>query len=138
MSGDETWGDRPFTDGVVLIGDAAGYNDPVAGQGLSLGLRDVRDVSELLLASSDWSVGALRPYGEERTERMRRMRRVAATYAALMTTFSEAGRVRRGRFYSRMRDGDRQAQLALGALFVGPQRLPAEAFSEELHATLLA
>jgi len=138
MSGEDTWSDRPFTDGVVLIGDAAGYNDPVSGQGLSLGMRDVRDVSELLLASSDWSVAAFRPYGEERTERMRRMRRVAATYAALMTTFSDAGRARRGRFYGRMAKGDRDAQMVLAAVFVGPHRLPAEAFSEELHAALLA
>jgi 2-polyprenyl-6-methoxyphenol hydroxylase-like FAD-dependent oxidoreductase len=31
--GDDTWTDTPFTDGVVLIGDAAGHNDPIIGQG---------------------------------------------------------------------------------------------------------
>lgn len=40
--------------GVVLIGDAAGYNDPVLGQGLSIAVRDVRFVAEALLAEPDW------------------------------------------------------------------------------------
>ena len=30
----DTWIDEPFADGVVLIGDAAGRNDPITGQGL--------------------------------------------------------------------------------------------------------
>ena len=29
--GDDTWTDAPFADGVVLIGDAAGHNDPIIG-----------------------------------------------------------------------------------------------------------
>ena len=41
-AGDDTWTDAPFADGVVLIGDAAGYNDPIIGQGLSIALRDAR------------------------------------------------------------------------------------------------
>lgn len=38
----------------VLIGDAAGTNDPSQGHGLSLVFRDIRDLSERLRAS-DWS-----------------------------------------------------------------------------------
>ena len=40
--GDDTWTPEPFVDRVVLIGDAAGHNDPVVGQGLSIGMRDAR------------------------------------------------------------------------------------------------
>ena len=32
---EERWCPSPFTTGVVLIGDAAGYGDPIVGQGLS-------------------------------------------------------------------------------------------------------
>ena len=39
----------PYVDGVVLIGDAAGHNDPIIGQGLSIALRDARIVRDLVL-----------------------------------------------------------------------------------------
>ena len=47
--GDDTWTDTPFADGVVLIGDAAGHNDPIIGQGLSISMRDARTVRDLVL-----------------------------------------------------------------------------------------
>ena len=50
----EDWVQHPYKDGVALIGDAAATSDPVFGQGMSLTLRDVRTLSEKLLASSDW------------------------------------------------------------------------------------
>ena len=42
----------PQAEGVVLIGDAAGYENPLQGQGLSMALRDARDVSVALLSES--------------------------------------------------------------------------------------
>ena len=44
-------------DGAVLIGDAAGANDPSQGHGLSLVFRDVRELRDLLLGvgEDDWS-----------------------------------------------------------------------------------
>jgi 2-polyprenyl-6-methoxyphenol hydroxylase-like FAD-dependent oxidoreductase len=39
----------------VLIGDAAGANDPSVGQGLSLVFRDARELRDLLLDRADWS-----------------------------------------------------------------------------------
>ncbi len=50
----ESWVEHPYRDGVALIGDAAGSSDPTWGQGLSLTLRDVRVLSENLLAGGDW------------------------------------------------------------------------------------
>lgn len=138
FTAEDTWTEMPFVEGVVLIGDAAGYNDPNIGQGLSLAMSDVRVLSQVLLGSKDWSAAALRPYGEERRERLRRQRRVAATYAALFSTFSEVGRARRLRFLQRARAGDTNALMALPPIIVGPQRLPAEAFTDEFHDALLA
>jgi 2-polyprenyl-6-methoxyphenol hydroxylase-like FAD-dependent oxidoreductase len=109
-------------DGVVLLGDAGGYDDPVDGQGLSLAMRDVRQLSELLLATDDWTVAGLRPYGQQRTERLRRMRRVSRTYAALMTTFTADGRARRDRFRAASGAGGDDARLALGEIHLGPVR----------------
>lgn len=50
----DTWVPRPYRSGVALIGDAAATSDPTWGQGMSHTLRDVRVLSEQLLASNDW------------------------------------------------------------------------------------
>ena len=138
FSGEQTWCDEPYAEGVVLLGDAGGYDDPVTGQGLSLALRDVLQLSGLLLASRDWAVAALRQYGEQRAERLRRMRRVSKTFAALMTTFTDADRARRDRFYAASGAGQEEVRMALGALSRGPDRMPGEAFTDRLHESVLA
>ena len=138
FSGEQTWCDEPYADGVVLIGDAGGYDDPVDGQGLSLAMCDVRRLSEQLLASGDWTPATLRQYGEQRAERLRRMRRVSKTFAALMTTFTDAGRARRDRYYAASEAGQDHVRMALGAIFLGPDRMPSEAFTDQLHQSLLA
>jgi 2-polyprenyl-6-methoxyphenol hydroxylase-like FAD-dependent oxidoreductase len=58
------WVDRPYRDGVALIGDAAAAPDPFFGNGLSLSLRDVRVLSQRLLGSPDWDAAA-RSYARE-------------------------------------------------------------------------
>jgi 2-polyprenyl-6-methoxyphenol hydroxylase-like FAD-dependent oxidoreductase len=138
FSSEQTWCEEPYADGVVLLGDAGGYDDPVDGQGLSLALRDVRQLSELLLATGDWTVAALRPYGQQRAERLRRMRRVSRTFAALMTTFTPDGRARRNRLFGASGTGGDDVRLALGAIHLGPDRLPGEAFTDQLHESVLA
>ena len=105
---------------------------------LSLALRDVRQLSELLLATNEWTVAGLRPYGQQRAERLRRMRRVSRTYAALMTTFTTDGRARRNRFYAASRARMDDVKMALGAIRLGPDRLPGEAFTDQLHESVLA
>lgn len=71
--GDDTWTEQPYADGVVLIGDAAGYNSPIIGQGLSIAMRDARLVRDAI-RSGDPLPGGLCAYAAERTERMRRLR----------------------------------------------------------------
>ena len=46
--------DRIFASGVVLIGDAAGANDPSQGHGLALAFRDARALRDLLVATDAW------------------------------------------------------------------------------------
>jgi 2-polyprenyl-6-methoxyphenol hydroxylase-like FAD-dependent oxidoreductase len=123
---------------VVLVGDAAGYNNPIIGAGLALALRDVRVLAELLLTESDWSTARLMPYAEERHERLRRLRFVAAIVAELFTRFGPEGAARRGRFFARLRDPNDPAHLMLLAFRAGPEKAPAWAFTEEYRAELLA
>ncbi len=54
----ESWVRHPYKDGIALIGDAAGSSDPTWGQGLSITMRDVRELSDSLLASDDWDAAA--------------------------------------------------------------------------------
>ena len=49
-----TWASRIALGPMVLVGDAAGALDPTQGIGTSLLFRDVRFLSELLLADRDW------------------------------------------------------------------------------------
>lgn len=56
----DVWVDRPYRDGVALVGDAAASNDPSWGQGLALALRDARVLSDELLADADWTAAGER------------------------------------------------------------------------------
>ena len=131
----DTWTDCPIGNGLVLIGDAAGYSDPNIAQGLSIAMRDVRVLSELLLASEDWSRNALQPYAEERTERMRRLRFCNAVATTLRGDFSPGGRERR-----RLAQRLMQAESALGlwrrAYLAGPDSVPASAFDASVYDRL--
>ena len=131
----DTWTDCPIVDGLALIGDAAGYSDPHIGQGLSVALRDVRVLSELLMASDDWSPGALQPYVEERAERLRRLRFCNAVATTLRGEFGDEPRERRRRARALM-----QAEPELGlwrrATMAGPESVPASAFDKAVYERL--
>ena len=64
FEGADVWVDHPCKDAIVLVGDAAAANDPCFGCGLSLTLRDVRVLRDLLLRSDDWAQ-ACRRYATE-------------------------------------------------------------------------
>ncbi len=70
----DTWVDRPFADGVVLIGDAGGYNNPLIGQGLSLAVRDAGMLADRLRSDDGGTPAAVEAYASERIERLRRAR----------------------------------------------------------------
>ncbi|WP_207540918.1 NAD(P)/FAD-dependent oxidoreductase [Sabulicella rubraurantiaca] len=132
----DSWIDEPVTRGVVLIGDAAGHNDPTIGQGLSITLRDVRLVSEIIL-SGDRSDRAFAPYVEERRERMRRLRFIGRLVSTLHAEFSEEARQRRSRAWDRT-GADPATGLPLMSMLKGPDALPAHAFEQEAWNRLLA
>ena len=132
----DSWTDEPFAPGVVLIGDAAGWNDPIIGLGLSISYRDVRIVSDILKASDDWSPAAFAPYGEERRERMRRLRFVAALTATLDMEFDAAARERRRSYHQRVVD-DMSLGLHGLAVLAGPEAVPPDTFSDAYRARVL-
>jgi 2-polyprenyl-6-methoxyphenol hydroxylase-like FAD-dependent oxidoreductase len=134
---EDTWTETPYAEGLVLIGDAAGYNNPIIGQGLSLAMRDVRIVSGLLLGADQWSPRLFRAYGSERAERMRRVRTVARIAATLFAQFgADAQRLRRTTM-TRMAQ-DPSLALWRASIGLGPDAVPDLIFDEAFSDRLLA
>lgn len=124
----DSWVDKIVETGVVLIGDAAGKNDPITGQGLSITHRDVRLVSTALLESSTWAPQMFDGYVAERKERMARLRTVARLTSLRESAFGESGRKLRERIHERIHQNpDLAAPFAAG--FIGPDALPGEVFA---------
>jgi len=134
---EDAWCDDPLAPGLVLLGDAAGNNDPIIGQGLSITLRDVRLVTEALLAHGKWTPEIFAGYAAERAERMRRLRFAASLNATLENEFGPAAAARR-RLVRRRQEADPLLVLNFVAAFAGPDALPAEAFDESVRARLFA
>ena len=132
----DAWMDEPYAEGVVLVGDAAGWNDPIIGLGLSITYRDVRIVSDLLNGSDDWASLSFAPYGEERSERMRRLRFTAKIQATLDMEFGEAAQERRRRHFARAAE-DPSLRAHAFAVMAGPETLPPEVFTDAHRARVL-
>jgi len=131
------WTDHPYAPGVVLIGDAAGWNDPIIGQGLSVALRDVRIVADILRSTGDWRPASFAEYGEERRERMRRLLIAARLATDLRTTFSPLGAARR-RTYLTLMATDLVLAGPVFAVQLGPEQIPAESFAQPNIDRILA
>jgi 2-polyprenyl-6-methoxyphenol hydroxylase-like FAD-dependent oxidoreductase len=127
----DSWMDTPWAPGVVLIGDAAGWNDPIIGQGLSIALRDARTVADVLRQSGDGAPLEFEGYETERAERMRRLRINAAIQTEIFCTFSEEGRQRRRAFTEASPNDPLAAAATLVTMFAGPEVAPAAAFEPE-------
>lgn len=63
----DTWATQIAGNDVVLVGDAAGSPDPSQGHGTALLFHDVRTLSELLLAESNWAT-ATAEYAARRSD----------------------------------------------------------------------
>ena len=129
--------DRPFTDGVVLIGDEAGMNDSVLGTGLSCALRDARIVTDILLQATDWSPQAFTPYEAERRERMRRLHSCAKLMATLWAEFGPEARERRRRAL-RLMDENPARMIFLQIAAAGPEMMPGIGVAEFLRDRFLS
>jgi 2-polyprenyl-6-methoxyphenol hydroxylase-like FAD-dependent oxidoreductase len=73
FDGGNFWVERPYRNGVALLGDAAGTSDPSFGQGMSLSLRDARTLRDELLSNSDWDAAGHR-YAERHDAYFQRCR----------------------------------------------------------------
>ena len=135
FSNEDHWIEDPTAAGIVLVGDAAGHNDPIIGQGLSIALRDVRLVGETILAGHR-DREAFQPYVEERLERMRRLRITARLSATLRAEYGEEARLRRLRAGRRVRVDKMLSPTP--ASIIGPERLPEVAFEQTTIEALLA
>ena len=124
----DAWVDGPVREGVVLIGDAAGRNDPIIGQGQSVTHRDVRMVRDALLGNKQWAPSMFDHYVSERAERMSRLRTIARLTSLRDSGFDAAGQALRRQIHQRIEQKPERATLFAGA-FVGPEALPAEVYS---------
>ncbi|TDJ40789.1 MAG: FAD-dependent monooxygenase [Gammaproteobacteria bacterium] len=131
----DAWVDEPCVEGAVLIGDAAGYNDPILGQGLSMTLRDARMVGELMTQNDAWRTSLFEPYVDERRERLRRLRYLASFVTTLNARFGPEDLERRAVAFQRMADNPTLGMVYLAA-FTGPESLPAECFTEDFYASV--
>ena len=128
----DAWVDEPRAEGAVLIGDAAGYNDPILGQGLSVTLRDARLVGELLVEHDDWDLQLFEPYVAERRERLRRLRFTASFVTTLNARFGPEDMERRTHAFMKMGEDPSLFMVRLAA-FSGPESVPAEYFTEQFY-----
>jgi menaquinone-9 beta-reductase len=132
----DTWVDDPIAPGVVLIGDAAGHNDPTIGQGLSIAFRDVNMVVAALSGSTDWDGGTFAAFAAERRERMRRLRIAARLVSKVRCEFDEDASRRRVEVAHRIARNPRVG-LPLQVNLKGPFGVPDETFEDAAVKALL-
>jgi 2-polyprenyl-6-methoxyphenol hydroxylase-like FAD-dependent oxidoreductase len=131
----DTWTGTVAVDGVVLVGDAAGWSDPVIGQGMSVAFRDAHLVTDILTSDANWSAESFRPYAEERFERMRRLR-FASAGMYLVNGFGEVARARRQRLMELFAANPAASPITTALL--GAWALPEDAYSDSAWDALVA
>lgn len=110
----DTWVEHPYRDGVALIGDAAASADPSWGQGLSLTLRDARELRDRLLESDDWDMAA---------------HAYAHTHDRYTTVMREVTHACKDLFLRGGPEADARRARALPLMAEDPTRLPDHPFS---------
>lgn len=83
----------PIAPRTVVIGNAAQVLHPIAGQGLNLGLRDARELANLLAGASPESIGGPGLLEAYRSARQRDAGRGVAFTDLLVSSFADASRV---------------------------------------------
>jgi 2-polyprenyl-6-methoxyphenol hydroxylase-like FAD-dependent oxidoreductase len=119
----DTWVEHPYSDGVVLIGDAAAASDPSWGCGLSLTLRDVRVLRDRLLADNDWDRAA-HAYAADHDQYYSAIHRLTKWMGMIFYDPSPAGAARRERAFPYLAEDMQRIPDTIG---LGP-----EAPSDEL------
>ena len=124
-------------EGAVLIGDAAGYTDPISGQGLSVTLRDARMVGDILRSNKDWTADIFNEYGLVRRELTRRISHITRFSAELFTRTDADAQTGRARAMQRLAERPELGAL-VAATYIGAEQLPSEAFTDEFRHALFA
>ncbi|MFN8663702.1 MAG: NAD(P)/FAD-dependent oxidoreductase [Thermomicrobiales bacterium] len=97
------WASELAGNGVVLVGDAAGAPDPSQGHGTSLLFWDVRQLSQLLLESTNWD-GAIRAFAERRRNVYNVIRTIDKWWQIFFDTSVEATKRLEGHLLAREHD----------------------------------
>ena len=126
----DIWPDRVAGERVVLVGDAAGANDPSMGHGLSLVFRDVRELRDLLLSERDWQ-RAIVAFAERRAAYYGVLRHYARWRGILGFEEGPEADARRGRF-SQVRTTDPELGGFGRIVTHGPNGLVADASARHL------
>jgi 2-polyprenyl-6-methoxyphenol hydroxylase-like FAD-dependent oxidoreductase len=121
--GDDTWTDSPYADGVVLIGDAAGHNDPIVGQGLSIAMRDARIVRDLILDGASMPAD-FADYGRERSDRMRKLRLIADVVSVTYAEDADNRMARVGFLREKIGNMDPDVFPLVVGFITGPETVP--------------
>ncbi|MCA9876893.1 MAG: FAD-dependent monooxygenase [Thermomicrobiales bacterium] len=130
--GIDVYPDRLVAEGVVLIGDAAGANDPALGSGTGLALLDVQALAKHLLENDDWQ-DATETFARDRRTWYDPMRAFGEWTGPLDTDTGPAADAARARA-ERAKEADRWRN-GYGAFFAfGPRGLPV---SDEARAHFL-
>jgi 2-polyprenyl-6-methoxyphenol hydroxylase-like FAD-dependent oxidoreductase len=129
--GDDTWTDTPFADGVVLVGDAAGHNDPIVGQGLSIAMRDARIVRDLILDGAR-EAADFTEYGRERSERMRTLRLIADVVSVAFAEDADNRRERRLFLAQKMGAMDPDIFPLVVGFMTGPETVPSQLVNPQI------
>lgn len=101
FEGADAWVDHPYRFGVALIGDAAAASDPSWGQGLSLTLRDARELRDQLLKHDDWDAAG-HAYATEHDRYYATLHAVEDCFTKLFMEVGAAAEARRQRALPRM------------------------------------
>lgn len=133
----DAWADSPYAPGAVLIGDAAGWSDPIIGQGLSIALRDARMVWDALRSNTTWSPEVFEHYAAEREVRMRRLMVSGSVRTMMNMTFTPEGAARR-KAYAKVWPTDPVIAGSRLATFQGAFGVPAESFDPEVIQRIAA
>jgi len=141
--GADAWSDRLIGEDIVLIGDAAGANDPSQGHGLSLAFRDARSLRDRLCstAPSGWPA-AIADFATDRDQVFATLRAHAQWAGRLLIDQGAAADARRDQV-RRAREIDPTAGGFAGIHAFGPDGLIADEvarrhfFGEDLDLSAL-
>jgi 2-polyprenyl-6-methoxyphenol hydroxylase-like FAD-dependent oxidoreductase len=113
----DIWVPHPFNHGIALIGDAASASDPTYGCGLSLAMRDVRVMRDLLLSEQDWDLAG-HQYAAEHDQYFGAIHRLTDWMTKLMYEPGLLADVRRERAFARILEDPKRLPDLVG---LGPE-----------------